>query len=107
MNTLIIGGSGFLGAELIRQAKAAGHTTAATYASKPGDTPQAAWHHLDLRDASSLDAVITEVRPDVILADPALSVRTRMSVPWRRPENPGEPRPPRRAPTMPTNQHRP
>ncbi|MFI6005036.1 SDR family oxidoreductase [Streptomyces sp. NPDC051366] len=67
MTTLIIGGSGFLGAELIRHAQAAGHTTAATYATKPGDTAQSAWFHLDLRDAASLDAVMTEVRPNVII----------------------------------------
>ncbi|MFJ3914440.1 SDR family oxidoreductase [Streptomyces vinaceus] len=67
MTTLIIGGSGFLGTELIRQAKAAGHTTAATYATRPGDTAETAWYPLDLRDAQSLDAVMTEVRPTVIL----------------------------------------
>ncbi|MFG2716080.1 SDR family oxidoreductase [Streptomyces goshikiensis] len=67
MTTLIIGGSGFLGAELVRQAKAAGHTTAATYATRPGDTAHAAWHHLDLRDAASLCAVMTAVRPSIVL----------------------------------------
>ncbi|MFJ2825984.1 SDR family oxidoreductase [Streptomyces toxytricini] len=68
MTLLIIGGSGFLGAELIRQANAAGHTTAATYATKPGTAaPPPAWHLLDLRDADSIDAVLTRVRPDVIV----------------------------------------
>ncbi|WP_344416814.1 NAD-dependent epimerase/dehydratase family protein [Streptomyces glomeratus] len=52
MTTLITGGSGFLGAELIRQATAAGHTTAATYhATKSDDASQALWYRLDLRDA--------------------------------------------------------
>ncbi|WP_051806438.1 SDR family oxidoreductase [Streptomyces sp. NRRL F-2747] len=67
MTTLIIGGSGFLGTELIRQAKTAGHTTAATYATQRGDTAETAWYPLDLRDAQSLDAVMTEVRPNLIL----------------------------------------
>ncbi|PNE43486.1 SDR family oxidoreductase [Streptomyces noursei] len=67
MTTLIIGGSGFLGAELIRQARAAGHPTAATYATKPGDTSQAVWHPLDLRDAGRLDAVMAEVRPQLVV----------------------------------------
>ncbi|GAA1554519.1 SDR family oxidoreductase [Streptomyces globosus] len=67
MTTLIIGGSGFLGAELIRQANAAGHTTAATYATRPDTEAPTAWHLLDLRDADSIDAVLTRVRPDVIV----------------------------------------
>lgn len=51
MTTLIIGGSGFLGTELIRQARAAGHRTAATYHSTvPASTSDTAWYPLDLRD---------------------------------------------------------
>ncbi|MFJ8364555.1 SDR family oxidoreductase [Streptomyces sp. NPDC093984] len=68
MTALIIGGSGFLGAELIRQATAAGHTTAATYhATKPGDASQAKWYRLDLRDAGRLDAVMAEVSPHLVV----------------------------------------
>ncbi|MFD7616241.1 SDR family oxidoreductase [Streptomyces sp. NPDC059802] len=67
MTALIIGGSGFLGNELIRQARAAGHTTAATYATRPGDTSQAEWYALDLRDAGRLDAVMAEVRPHLVV----------------------------------------
>ncbi|WP_308406893.1 hypothetical protein [Streptomyces sp. AC555_RSS877] len=44
MTTLSIGGSGFLGVKLTRQARAAGHTTAATYyATEPHDTSQTVW----------------------------------------------------------------
>jgi hypothetical protein len=46
---LVIRGSGFLGAELIRQAAVAGQPTAATYATSPGNTTGDLWHHLDLR----------------------------------------------------------
>ncbi|MFE2216612.1 SDR family oxidoreductase [Streptomyces canus] len=67
MTTLIIGGSGFLGAELIRQAAAAQQTTAATYATRPGNASQAVWYHLDLRDAARLDAVMTEVSPRLVI----------------------------------------
>lgn len=67
MTALIIGGSGFLGAELIRQARSAGYATAATYATKPGDASQAAWYALDLRNAGRLDAVMAEVRPDLVI----------------------------------------
>lgn len=67
MTVLIVGGSGFLGAELIRQVKTAGHRAAATYATAPGDASQAAWHHLDLRDVGRLDAVVNEADPHIIV----------------------------------------
>ncbi|MGA5643315.1 SDR family oxidoreductase [Streptomyces cinereoruber] len=67
MTTLIVGGSGFLGAELIRQATAAGHAAAATYATKPGDSPHAKWHALDLTEAMHLDEVLAEVQPRLII----------------------------------------
>ncbi|MGW0394416.1 SDR family oxidoreductase [Streptomyces sp. NPDC003042] len=67
MTVLIVGGSGFLGTELVRQARTAGHTTVATYATKPGTASPTAWRHLDLRDAGSLDAIMAEVRPQLVL----------------------------------------
>ncbi|MFI9311331.1 SDR family oxidoreductase [Streptomyces triculaminicus] len=67
MRVLIIGGSGFLGAELVRQATAAGHSTAATYATRPGDVSPAVWCPLDLRDAGRLDAVMAEIGPQVVI----------------------------------------
>ncbi|MFE9476747.1 SDR family oxidoreductase [Streptomyces griseofuscus] len=66
MRILIIGGSGFLGAELVRQAAAAGHATAATFATKPG-TVAATWHALDLRDSERAEAVVAEVDPQLIV----------------------------------------
>ncbi|WP_437050405.1 sugar nucleotide-binding protein [Streptomyces sp. enrichment culture] len=63
----MIGGSGFLGAELVRQARSAGHATAATYATAPGDASRAAWYALDLRDARRLDDVMAEVRPQLVV----------------------------------------
>ncbi|MEV4505416.1 SDR family oxidoreductase [Streptomyces klenkii] len=67
MTTLVIGGSGFLGTELIRQATAAGHTTAATYTTSPGDASQALWYSLDLRDTERLEAIMAEVRPHLVI----------------------------------------
>lgn len=67
MTTLIIGGSGFLGTELIRQATAAGHATAATYATRPGNAVQAVWYPLDLRDAGRLNALLSEVSPRLVI----------------------------------------
>ncbi|MEU0397259.1 sugar nucleotide-binding protein [Streptomyces sp. NPDC006208] len=68
MTALIIGGSGFLGAELIRQARTVGHATAATYhATEPHDTSRTMWYPLDLRDTERLDAVMTEVSPQLVI----------------------------------------
>ncbi|WP_405640199.1 SDR family oxidoreductase [Streptomyces sp. NBC_00019] len=67
MRVLIIGGSGFLGTELVRRATAAGRETAATYQSRPGGTPGASWHHVDLRVPQWIDEVLTSVAPDVVI----------------------------------------
>ncbi|MCX4791888.1 sugar nucleotide-binding protein [Streptomyces sp. NBC_01221] len=67
MTVLIIGGSGFLGSELVHQVTAAGRVTAATYNSCPGDIPGAAWHRLDLRDHHRLDEIIDTVEPSVVI----------------------------------------
>lgn len=66
VTTLIIGGSGFLGTELVRQARAAGQATAATYASG-APTSQAEWHRFDLRDTGRLGAVMAEVGPRLVI----------------------------------------
>lgn len=62
-----MGGSGHLGAELVRQAVSAGHPTDATYASNPGTVPEATWYHLDLRGPGSVEAVVAESSPHVIV----------------------------------------
>ncbi|MEY9840641.1 NAD(P)-dependent oxidoreductase [Streptacidiphilus sp. EB103A] len=67
MTLLIIGGSGFLGTELVRQAADAGHPTAATFATRPGSTPKVAWHAMDLRDPGRIEAVVAQVQPSVIV----------------------------------------
>ncbi|MET8784073.1 sugar nucleotide-binding protein [Streptomyces sp. NPDC004589] len=67
MAILIIGGSGFLGTELVRQAVVAGHTTAAAYATRPGSSRDVEWHSLDLRDPESIEAVVAEVSPRVVI----------------------------------------
>lgn len=67
MTILIIGGSGLLGTELVHQAAAAGHTTAATFATRPGSIAQVAWHALDLRDSEQPEAVVAEVAPRLIV----------------------------------------
>ncbi|MFB8085797.1 SDR family oxidoreductase [Streptomyces sp. NPDC055992] len=67
MTVLIIGGSGFLGAELVRQAVSAGVRPAATFCSGPGRNDGAAWHHLDLRDPTRLRDVLATVAPAVVI----------------------------------------
>ncbi|MFJ9776736.1 SDR family oxidoreductase [Kitasatospora sp. NPDC101157] len=67
MTILIVGGSGFLGTELVRQAVAAGHATAATFATRPGTTPEVPWHALDLRDFDRVEAVMATVQPRVVV----------------------------------------
>ncbi|MEU9141012.1 sugar nucleotide-binding protein [Streptomyces sp. NPDC048404] len=67
MTVLVVGGSGFLGSELVRQALAAGHDTAATFASHPGEASGAAWYPLDVRDPASVTTVIADVAPSVVI----------------------------------------
>lgn len=67
MTVLVIGGSGFLGTELIRQTARTGYATVATYATRPGTASHAAWYQLDLRDPGRVDAVMAEVGADLVV----------------------------------------
>ncbi|MFF3941090.1 SDR family oxidoreductase [Streptomyces phaeofaciens] len=68
MTVLIIGGSGFLGTELVRRAAAAGYATAATFATRPPvGFREIAWHALDLRDSARVEAVVAEVGPRLVV----------------------------------------
>ncbi|MEU9201063.1 sugar nucleotide-binding protein [Streptomyces sp. NPDC048332] len=67
MTVLIVGGSGFLGTELLRQAALTGQPTAATYVTGPGSSRETAWHALDLRDPERVEAVVDRVGPRVIV----------------------------------------
>lgn len=67
MRVLIVGGSGFLGTELVRQAVAAGWETAGTYCSRPGSVPGVSWHRLDLRAPGHIDEVLAAVAPTAVI----------------------------------------
>ncbi|CAL9455680.1 sugar nucleotide-binding protein [Streptomyces sp. enrichment culture] len=67
MTVLIIGGNGFLGAELVSQVSAAGHLTAATFATRLGNSPEATWHGLDLRDGDRVEEVVASLAPCLII----------------------------------------
>ncbi|BDH08024.1 SDR family oxidoreductase [Streptomyces seoulensis] len=67
MTVLIIGGSGFLGTELLRQARAEGWDAAATFHSRPGEPALAAWHRLDVRDPARVEALLKAVAPRAVV----------------------------------------
>ncbi|MEU9700265.1 sugar nucleotide-binding protein [Streptomyces sp. NPDC047981] len=67
MTVLIIGGNGFLGAELVCQAVSAGLHPAATFHSRPGSGDGATWHHLELREPACLEEVLDTVAPAVVI----------------------------------------
>ncbi|MFC4054095.1 SDR family oxidoreductase [Actinomadura syzygii] len=66
MSILIVGGNGHLGRRVVRQAVAAGHTVAATYASRPGDA-SVHWLPVDLRVPDQIAAALTAARPSVVI----------------------------------------
>ena len=69
MRALVIGGSGQVGAALVRVLRARGHDVVGTWAhhAYPGLVP------LDLADGAALERLLAEQRPDWVLCPAALS----------------------------------
>ncbi|GAA4571621.1 SDR family oxidoreductase [Planotetraspora kaengkrachanensis] len=67
MRILIVGGSGFLGNELVRRSASDGHVVAATYLTRPGTAAGVEWLPLDLRDRTAVVDVIGGFGPDVVI----------------------------------------
>jgi dTDP-4-dehydrorhamnose reductase len=67
MTVLVVGGSGFLGSEVARQALAAGHEVAATYLTRPADVAGTAWHAMAVRDRRQVADLVTAIKPDLVV----------------------------------------
>ncbi|MFI7388512.1 SDR family oxidoreductase [Streptomyces sp. NPDC049813] len=67
MTVLIVGGSGFLGTEVVRQASAAGHRIAATFATRPCAAAEATWHEMDLRDGDRVEEIVSSLAPCAVI----------------------------------------
>ncbi|WP_182902993.1 NAD-dependent epimerase/dehydratase family protein [Microbispora sp. H10830] len=67
MRVLIVGGSGFLGNELVRQSAAEGHVVAATCLTRPGTAAGVDWLRLDVRDRAAVVDLIGAFSPDVVV----------------------------------------
>ena len=63
----MVGGSGFLGLEIIRQAGLGGHSVAATFYSRVPAVAGVDWRALDIRHRSDVTALVLEAEPDVII----------------------------------------
>lgn len=66
MDLLVVGGSGLLGAHVVRRAQRSGARVAATFHEHP-QTTDADWHPLDLRDQQATQALIEQLRPRMVI----------------------------------------
>jgi len=64
---LITGGTGYLGSELIRQARAQGWGVGATSFSSLPDDNSVAWRQLDIRDEPAVARAFDAWRPNVVI----------------------------------------
>ncbi|WP_424534057.1 SDR family oxidoreductase [Sphaerisporangium viridialbum] len=67
MRILIVGASGLLGSELVRQSVSAGYEVTATYLTRPREVPGADWLPLDVRRREDAVRLIGTLQPDLIV----------------------------------------
>ena len=67
MDLLVVGGSGFLGQELTRQATAAGHRVVATYHHRAAPISGVDWRPLDIRRRDEVTALAVDTRPQLVI----------------------------------------
>ena len=65
LRLLVIGGSGELGQQILKAAS--GWQVHATYFSRPGQAPHAAWHWLDVVQRQAVHRLISELCPDAVI----------------------------------------
>lgn len=67
MDLLVVGGSGFLGQEITRQARLAGNQVVATFHSHALPIADVDWRPLDIRDRDGVATLVEQTRPTVIV----------------------------------------
>jgi dTDP-4-dehydrorhamnose reductase len=67
MTVLVVGGSGFLGREVARQAMAAGVRVVATYLTRPTGAGGTECHQVDIRDHQQVADLVTAIRPNLVI----------------------------------------
>ncbi|WP_319544264.1 dTDP-glucose 4,6-dehydratase [Ruegeria conchae] len=77
MKIMVTGGAGFIGSAVVRRAIAYGHSIvnvdALTYAAcldnvaSASESPEYAFEHADIRDASAMSAILCKYQPDAIM----------------------------------------
>jgi dTDP-4-dehydrorhamnose reductase len=67
MDLLVVGGSGFLGQEVTRQARIAGTRVVATFHSHALPIAAVDWQALDIRHRDNVTALVEQIRPAVII----------------------------------------
>ena len=71
MKLLVTGGSGYVGAAILRRAPA-NWQIAATYLAHPIQQPNVAAFHIDIRDSRSVDQIFADFQPEVVIHTAAL-----------------------------------
>jgi dTDP-4-dehydrorhamnose reductase len=67
VDVLVIGGSGFLGRRITRQARLAGHGVVATFHAGTPPATDVDWRRVDIRRRDDVKALAADARPEVVI----------------------------------------